>query len=401
MRGDLVITGRIFRGSAEGQSQGWILVRSNLIARVESGVPPPFDDGTRFVDAGQRTVLPGLIDSHVHVVGLTRGGYEVPGDPYRLGADVLRLARGLKQVVATGITTIRDCGFPHHGVFALRDSLDTRLGEAPRLVLSGRSLSTSGGHGVDLGVEADGADGFRRAARVEIRAGADWIKLMATGGTATPGELPSDVQMTSEEITAAVEEAHRRGRRVCAHTSNATGAQMAVAAAVDSIEHGIELQEETVAEMAEKGIWLSPTLACSVVEAESSDDDGIPRYVREKAKAIFERQQDSFQRALAGGVRIVASTDAGPAYLPLGTQSLGQELATMVQLGMSPAQALDAATSSPALMLGLEDSVGRLQPDMVADVLVVDGDALADVRSVACPWLVLRDGVVAHGKERV
>lgn len=399
LAGDLVITGRIFAGPERGQFDGWIRVRGRRIDGVGEAPSPPAADGTVVFDAGTRTVMPGLVDSHVHLAGLRRGSPDVPGEAYRFAHDVFDIARGLRETLHAGITTVRDCGFPHHGIFALRDAVDSAVITGPRLVLCGRAIAVSGGHGAELGVEVDGENGVRRAARIEMRAGADWLKLMTTGGTATPNEAVSDVQMTAPEISAAVDEAHRRGRRVCAHASNALGAHLCVTAGVDSIEHGIDLDQQDVDQMAARGVWLSPTLACGVVESESTEDDAVPGYVTEKAKRIIDRHRASFQRALAGGVKIAASTDAGPRYFPLGGPSMARELRTMAALGMQPAEVLHSATAGGAEMLGISGFVGSLRPGMAADVLVVDGDALNDVSIVGRPWLVVKAGSVVRGEE--
>jgi imidazolonepropionase-like amidohydrolase len=397
--GELVITGRIFAGRERGQFDGWIRVRDGRIEGVGEAPVPALAEEALVIDAGRRTVMPGLIDSHVHLAGFGRDSQNVPGEAFRVANDVFRIARGLRDTLHAGITTLRDCGFPHHGIFALRDAVESGVVAGPRLVLSGRAIAVSGGHGAELGVEADGADGVRRAARIEMRAGADWLKLMTTGGTATPGEAVSDVQMTAAEISAAVDEAHRRSRRVCAHASNASGAHLCITAGVDSIEHGIELGQPDTEEMAARGIWLSPTLACAVVESESTEQDGVPRYVTEKAKGIIDRHRDSFQRALGAGVRIAASTDAGPRYFPIGGASVARELRTMAELGMPPPEVLHSVTAGGAEMLGVGALVGSLRPGMLADVLVVDGDALDDVGAVERPWLVLKAGSVVRGEE--
>jgi imidazolonepropionase-like amidohydrolase len=397
--GELVITGRIFAGRERGQFDGWIRVRDGWIEDVSAAPIPQLAQETLVIDAGRRTVMPGLVDSHVHLAGFGRDSHDVPGEAFRFTNDTFRVARGLRDTLRAGITTLRDCGFPHHGIFALRDAIESGVVAGPRLVLSGRAIAVSGGHGVELGVEADGEDGVRRAARIEMRAGADWLKLMTTGGTATPGEAVSDVQMTVPEISAAIDEAHRRGRRVCAHASNARGAHLCITAGVDSIEHGIELNQQDVEEMAGRGVWLSPTLACAVVESESTEEDGVPRYVTDKAKGIIERHRDSFQRALAAGVRIAASTDAGPRYFPIGAASVARELRTMVEFGMPPREVLHSVTAGGAEMLGVGGLVGSLRPGMAADVLVVDGDVLEDVGAVERPWLVLKAGLVVRGKE--
>jgi imidazolonepropionase-like amidohydrolase len=231
---------------------------------------------------------------------------------------------------------------------------------------------------------------------MEMKAGADWIKLMMTGGTSTPNELVTDVQLTVEEAAAAVEEAHRRGRRVSAHCSNLAGTLAALDAGVDSIEHGIELDDGAVDRMVTNGTWLSPGIRCTRVEAEAGPESGIPEHVRVKAAEIFRFQEESFRRAYLAGVRIVAATDAGPGYLPLGSDSLVAELATMIDLGMSPLEAICAATGRASELLGVGNHMGKIGPGQLADLLVVRGDPLENVRALRDVVLVMKDGIVVR-----
>ncbi len=390
----LLLRGRIFPANGtEVILDGHILVAEGRILSVGEGLPSILDD-TKVIDVGDKTILPGLIDSHVHLAGLHSLEYDVPGDAYRFGADALAIAAGLRDILSGGITTLRDCGHPHHATFAVREAIEAGLFQGPRLVLCGRVLAVSGGHGASLGIEADGVDEMRRAARVETKAGADWLKLMVTGGTATPGELVTDVQMTAEEISAAVDEAHRRGRRVCAHVSNLAGARLAISAGVDSIEHGIVLDQGAVEELRDRSTWLVPTLGCTQAEALAGPADGVPDFVRLKAAAIFPDQCSSFRRALAAGVRIAAATDSGPSYLPIGINSLTEELQLMVEHGMLPVQALLSATAHAAEMLGLSHETGMLSTGLSADILVVDGDPLSDLGTLRRPWLVVSKGKI-------
>jgi imidazolonepropionase-like amidohydrolase len=199
-------------------------------------------------------------------------------------------------------------------------------------------------------------------------------------------------------MAAAVDEAHRRGKQVCAHCSCLAGAQALVEAGVDSIEHGIVLDEQVVRDMIAKGIWLVPSLKCTAIEGESGPESGIPDFVREKAREIYKTQMQSFQRALAQGVQIAAGTDAGPAYLPLGRESLVLELALMVELGMAPMAAIEACTRQAARLLGLEADLGTLEAGKLADILLVDGDPLADIRTLDRVQTVIKGGQIIAGE---
>jgi imidazolonepropionase-like amidohydrolase len=374
---------------------GAVLIRRGRVVEVGQDVNSSARAVT-VVDLGDATLLPGLIDCHTHLSGLRRLALDSAGEDRRIASEALDVAAGLPALLHGGLTTLRDCGYPDHAVFAVRDAARAGVIEAPRMCLSGRAICATGGHGASLSVEVSGADEVRRAVRNESKAGAHWIKLMVTGGTATPGESVSDVQLTFEEVAAAVEEAHRRRRKVSAHCSNLEGARLAVEAGVDSIEHGIALDEELTNVMAAKGVWLSPTLRCTQVEGTAGEDSGIPDFVRAKAAGIYQEQMDSFQRAVAAGVRVAAATDAAQPYLDLGVGTLVEELELYVDLGMTPQAALGAATRDAALMLGADSDVGTIEPGKLADLIAVEGDptkwlsALRDVRMVVFDGRVVR-----------
>jgi imidazolonepropionase-like amidohydrolase len=168
----------------------------------------------------------------------------------------------------------------------VREAAQAGLFPSPRLILCGRALCAYGGHAASLSVQVDGVDAVRRATRVECKAGADWIKLMITGGTATPNERVADIQFTAEEIAAAVDEAHRWGRRVCAHCSNLEGTKLALRAGIDCVEHGIELDDEAVALMKARGVWLSASLKCTEVEGVNRPEDNVPAFIARRASTI-------------------------------------------------------------------------------------------------------------------
>lgn len=393
----LIRGARLLDPAGPDARHGWVLVDDDRITTVADGAPPADLRADVFVEAEGRTLLPGLIDSHAHVIGLGPGDPDPDADVRRVARDTIHAIRGLADVVRSGVTALRDCGHPHHSIFAVRDAADDGLLTAPRLRLAGRAITASGGHGSFLSVQADGVDAVRRAARVEAKAGADWIKVMVTGGTATPGEEVTDVQLTLEEVGAIVDEAHRRGRRVCAHVSNLAGTRLALQAGVDSLEHGIALDEAAVTRMREAGTWLVPSLLCTKTEGEAGPESGIPEFVRRKGAAIYRQQMASFQRALGAGVRIAAGTDAAVPYLPLGGPTLAAELSLMVDLGMSPAAAIASATSAAAEMLGLE-GLGSIEPGTKADLIVVDGDPLVDLTTLGRPWLVVSRGRPLDGR---
>ncbi len=380
---------------------GVVVVRGEKIAAVGgvSEVACPEGPDVPAIDAGGGTLLPGLIDMHVHLaLSCLERRASLSLTARHLADDVLCTLVLLRRVVREGITTLRDCGYPHHGIFALREAIKAGDFMGPRLILCGRAICTTGGHGDSISVQADGPDAVRAAVRGEIRAGADWIKLMATGGTATPGERTLDVQFTPEEMTAAVDEATRRGKKVCAHCSCLAGARAVLEAGVHTIEHGIDLNDETVAFMRERGVALIPTLACTRIEAEAGPDSGIAEFTRVRAKPAADSQAQSFQRALSAPVTIATGTDAGLFYLPIAIASLIRELQMMVSLGMSPMKALEATTRVSAEVLGLGHELGTVEAGKIADLLLVNGDPLANLNALAQVQAVFKSGNLVYAQ---
>jgi len=380
---------------AEPIASGVVTVEGQHIAAIgpSDRVQVPTGNDVQVMDAQGGTVLPSLMDMHVHIRGAITEEERVEGwTPRVVTAHMLRVMNKMEDVVRGGVTGLREAGFPHHGVFALREAIDDGRCLGPRLFLSGRALCATGGHGSSVSVQVDGSDAVRKAARAEIKAGADWIKLMATGGTGSPGERTLDVQFTVAEMAAAVDEAHRRGKKVFAHCSCLEGARALVQAGVDSIEHGIVLDDGVVQDMVSQGIWLVPSLKCTAIEGESGPESGIADFTREKARHIYKTQMRSFQRALAAGVHIAAGTDMGPHYLPLGRESLVLELALMVELGMAPLATIESCTRQAARLLGVEDTLGTLEKGKLADILVVDGNPLQDMTALNRVRWVMKGG---------
>jgi len=346
------------------------------------------------------TLLPGLIDCHVHIFADAGpdGRINVDEPP---GLALLRAAYHVRCTLEAGITTIRDLGGQEHMEFALRQAIAEGYCSGPRMVLAGRLLSmTSAGADAFQGMyrEADGADEVRKAAREQLKAGADVIKVMATGAVMTPGEQPGASQFTFEEMSAAAEEAHKVGRKMAAHAHGSTGILTAVQAGADTIEHGSLLCEspEAIRMMAERGVFLVPTLATSAMTTHGAE---IPSFMAENDRRLGDAPQRSVRAALDAGVPIAMGTDAGVPFVRHGENAL--ELMLMVEAGLSPMQSIVASTSNAALALGLQDEIGTIEIGKCADLLVIDGDPLADISVVThkeCIRMVIQTGrmVVNH-----
>ena len=343
------------------------------------------------LDLGGLTLLPGLINCHAH---LCLSG---EADPARTLADesyaatVVNAVARARRTVEAGVTTVRDLGGREYAEIAVRDGVRAGLIAGPRVLCAGRAVCITGGHGWRmLGRQADGPDDLRRAVREQLRAGADVIKLIATGGVMTPGVDPRAPQLTLDELRAGVDEAHRARRRAAAHAMADEGIAWCLDAGIDTIEHGVFLTEPLAARMARQGTALVPTLVAPHAIVEGGIAAGIPEFAVKKSAALRERHLESFRLALTAGVSIAAGTDAGTPLNAHGT--IVPELALMVMAGMTPVQALAAATSVAAQVLGIADETGRIEPGLVADLIAVEGDPASDVKALDAVRLVIADG---------
>jgi len=261
----------------------------------------------------------------------------------------------------------------------------------PRVLCAGRAVCMTGGHGWRmLGRQADGVDDVRKAVREQLRAGADVIKLVATGGVMTPGVDPRAAQLTLDELRAGVDEAHRARRRIAAHAMADEGIAWCLDAGIDTIEHGVFLTEALAARMATQGTALVATLIAPHAIVEGGLAAGIPEFAVKKSSALRERHLESFRLALRAGVAIAAGTDAGTPLNPHGT--IVPELALMAAAGLEPLQAIRSATSVAARVLGLESETGAVAPGLVADLIAVEGDPATDLKALDAVRLVIADG---------
>lgn len=337
------------------------------------------DEPATVLDLTGHFVLPGLIDCHVHLAGDGAPDGRLRGDT---GWATLLMLKHAQNSLAAGITTIRDVGGRHGLEFAVRSAIESGMWAGPRMQLAGKLLSiTSAGSEYYEGMyrEADGHDEVRKAAREQLKAGADLIKVLATGAVLTPNELPGAVQYGLDELRVAVEEASKVGKPVAAHAHGIEGIRNAVTAGVRTIEHGTYLhQDEHVMEiMAEQHIFLIPTLKASF-DILSGERPGVPNWILEKMKAIQDDAMRSVQRAFEMGVPLAMGTDAATPYNLHGDNAM--ELVWMAEAGLSPMQTIVAATANAARALGWEHWLGTLEQGKVADLIVVSGNPLEDLR---------------------
>jgi len=356
------------------------------------------------IDLAGLTMLPGLIDAHAHVSSDTERspGFGLP--PMKHGADPppkdLRyfvLANMARAFLRAGITTVRDVGSYDNEAVVLRRALELGLVDGPRLLSCGRILTATSPGARIFGTmyrEADGPWEMRKAVREQIRDGADYIKIMATGARSVEREDPEPAQMTLEEVGAVVDEAHRMGYRVAAHAEGLDGARNAIEAGVDTVEHGLSLHRapELLDAMAERRIVLVPTLSTFYDLAERFAPDFAPRLV-EQAKRQADEAQRTIVLAEAAGVILAMGYDSGP------PGASANELVRMAEAGLGAAAAIRAATEGSACALGLAD-VGIVEHGRMGDLLVIDGDPLEDPAILLEPdrvRLVIQAGRVVGG----
>ena len=374
----------------------FILIENHRIKSIANAAPA----GVRAIDLSGAFVMPGMVDCHAHILGDLSD--QSPGAGFRMSSAKKTLwgMKNLKVWLAQGFTALRDACEDDlgYGQLALRDAIDAGWIDGPRMQSSGNCISLNGGHGdsedfiapdQELPLRpniADTVDGVARAVRHDIKYGADWIKLMGTGGVADLTSNFKVQELSEEQMAKAVEVAHRAGKRVMVHAEGTEGIKAAVRAGVDTIEHGTMLDDEGAALMAQKGIWLVPTLYTFQHGVELGTSHGQDPISLAKTKEILAYQQPAFTRALNAHLKIAVGIDDEPRFLP-------KEVEALVRGGMTPLQALQAATINGAELLKWSDRIGTIEPGKFADIIAVDGDPIQDINAIEKVVFVMKDGV--------
>ena len=378
-----------------------VVVRGNKIESI-GGAPPA---GAQVIDLGDVTLLPGLIDAHVHVLlqgDVTQEDYDVQlfkeSMPYR----ALRASRAVKMALERGFTTMRDVeteGAMYTDVDVKR-AINNGVIPGPRMQVSTRALSVTGGYGPSgyapeiiypRGVQiVDGVENARKAVREQVGNGADWIKIYSDRAyfLQKDGSLSSIPTFTLEETKAIVDEAHRLRRKVAAHAMSRPGLENALAAGVDSIEHGIAIPDDLLDRMKSQGVYLCPTLTVTEFVAPGRAAEGRPIWAK-----IPEFHRDTFSRAVRKGVKVAFGTDAGGFPWEV---NQAREFSYMTRNGMTPMQAIKAATIVAAQMMGMDDQIGTIEGGKLADLVAVPGNPLSDITALERVSFVMKDGAVVR-----
>lgn len=381
----------VFDGTGSALAPGQaVVVEGRRISWIGPQADAPTFTPEKIYDGQGGTVIPGMINCHTHVANDGDGDFfgQVQNDSIPI--STVRGVKNLAMALQSGVTTVRDCGAANDLAIELAKAVDEGMIPGPRIRAAGRVITMTGGHGHFFGRQADGPVGTAQATRAEIAGGAHFIKVMATGGVLTKGVHPDQTALQVDELTAVAREAHNAGRRVASHAIGGQGIKNALLAGIDSIEHGFYLDDEALEMAVSQGTYLVPTLIA--VNRIVDNGDKIPRWVVEKAESESGHHRDSFLAAIRAGMKIAAGTDAGTPFNPHG--ELPTELELMVEFGLSPTEALVAATRNAAENVDLLHEVGTLEVGKQADLVLLNGDPTSDISVTRQVAMVVKEGVI-------
>lgn len=383
-----------------------IVVENDRIKQIGPAAEVAIPKDATVFDLSKDTVLPGLIDCHTHI-GSTGDRYNeiyaFKDSPFR---DAFAAVINARRLVNAGFTSIRDVGSAPFLAVDLRRSIEEGLVDGPRIVASGPAISITGGHGdlnnfapqvrVSMFPEerdyaiADGADQLRHVVRAQVKYGADVIKILATGGVLSKGDSPGAPQFTLEELKVAAEEAHMAGRKIAAHAHGAEGIKNAIKAGIDSIEHASLVDDEGIALAKQHGTYFVMDIYNDDYLLGKAIEFGLPQENIDKEKMVGRIQRENFEKAFKAGVRMAFGTDAG--VYPHGDNA--KQFFYMVKYGMTPAQAIQAATATAADLIGRSKDVGSLEVGKFADIIAVTADPMQDVRALESMDFVMKGGKI-------
>lgn len=403
--------GQIFDATGDGErSNVVIVIQGERIQRVAPAADVSIPIGADVIDLSKETVLPGLIDCHTHLsyrADRYDEIYSFKDTPFDFGFNGVVNSR---KTLMAGFTSVRDVGSPAFLAVDLRDAINEGQIPGPRIVASGPPISITGGHGDMNGFApevhydwfpnqrgfqiADGVDQVRQTVRAQVKYRVDVIKILATGGVLSKVDSPGSPQFTYEELKAAADTAHMAGRKIAAHAHGAEGIKNAIRAGIDSIEHASLVDDEGISLAKQHGTYFVMDIYNDDYLLSGAIEHGLPKENVDKEKMVGRLQRENFEKAVKAGVKMAFGTDAG--VYPHGDNA--RQFAVMVRFGMTPAQAIRAATWNAADLIGRLKDVGTIEPGKLADIIAVAGDPLRDVRTLENVGFVMKGGVVYKDK---
>ncbi len=405
----VILPGKLIDGvhTAPQESMGVAFNETGIswVGRLGDLGSAPGDESREIIELPETTLLPGLFDLHTHtnMPGDGRTGEEVNQDDSD-GVRLLRSARNVAEALSTGVTTLCDCGSWNNTAFSLKDGLAQGIAQGPRTLVSGPPLTISGGHLWFMGGEVDGVAGIRGAVRERVKQGADFIKVAASGGSTLTSD-PYRASFTLDELKALTDEAHNRNRPVLAHCRCTESINFALDAGVDAILHcfftdsdgSYRYDEPTADRLAESEVWVNPTMHLGRVSRAYLQSVMAKRPLApaeqerwERSNRMGDTMMEQFERLISAGVRLAGGSDCGWGSYPFG--DFQGEIIAMRDAGLSPMQAIQAGTSSPAAVLGLSPVTGSIETGKAADFLLVEGDPLADIDALRRVKAVYKQG---------
>ena len=410
-----ILAGRLFDATSERiRENAVITIEGARITAVSDGSTAKTPQGPNVIDLSQYTVLPGLIDCHTHLGSRAdryNEIYKFKDTPFDHAFYAVVNAR---KTLEAGFTTVRDVGSQPFLAVDLRNTINEGFIPGPRIVASGPGISITGGHGdlnnfspqtrVSMFPDernfqiADDPSQVRHVVRAQVKYGVDVIKILATGGVLSKGDSPGAPQFTLEELKAAADTAHMAGRKIAAHAHGTEGIKNAILAGIDSIEHASLIDDEGIRLAKERGTYLVMDIYNDDYILNEAPKVGLPQENIDKEKMVGRLQRENFEKAVKAGVKMAFGTDAG--VYPHGDNA--KQFYYMVKFGMTPAQAIRAATFNAADLIGRSHDVGTIEPGKYADIIAVQSDPLADVRALEHVDFVMKGGIVyknPHHKE--
>lgn len=390
---------QVLRGATLNKGDGSPLIHGGSIVIRDGKIEDILTSGAKFpklhdyqeIDVFGKYAVPGLIDAHLHLqLDASNNPMEnlAHEDPLMTHYKALERAQ---RALAHGVTSVRDCGSRDAGILRLRDAINESICQGPHIISAGTPFNITGGHFAVCSQAIDGKDEMRKAARQQLEAGADFIKLMATGGFGQIGEEPGLPELSVEEMTMAVDEAHRLGKKVAAHAYGRQGIRQALDAGVDVIEHCTYVDEELIDIMVARGTWAVPTLS-NTFNLAIKGEGHIHPYINKAAKNIYQDMLEKFHALYQAGIKLAAGSDGG-SFLN-SHEDVVTELEIRTSVGVSPQDALSMATYLAAELCDVEDKVGTLESGKCADILIVDGDPLDNIANLRNIALVMKEGKI-------